>query len=270
MPADTDHCNGHNATQAHQNSDIPGCDRCRDRPPLPFTFSFAFQPIVSASQKKTVAYEALVRGINGEPAGTIFQHVNDDNLYQFDQACRVTAIKKAVEIGLADQDALLNLNFTPNAVYQPELCIRTTLEAARKYGFPLEKIVFEVTEGEEVKDKQHLVNIIDAYKKMGFKTAIDDFGAGYSGLNLLADYEPDTIKLDRELIIDIHQHPRKQAIIRGIIMVCEELNLELLAEGVELQEEYEWLRDQGIDLFQGFYFARPGFETLPEVSASQF
>ncbi|WP_245832249.1 EAL domain-containing protein [Oceanospirillum sanctuarii] len=251
-------------------SGFPVCDRCRDKPPLPFTFSFAFQPIVSASQQKTVAYEALVRGINGEPAGTIFQHVSEENLYQFDQACRVTAIKKAVEIGLAEQDARLNLNFTPNAVYQPELCIRTTLEAAKKYGFPLEKIVFEVTEGEEVRDKQHLVNIIDAYKKMGFRTAIDDFGAGYSGLNLLADYEPETIKLDRELIIDIHKHPRKQAIIRGIIMVCDELNLELLAEGVELREEYEWLRNQGIDLFQGFYFARPGFEALPEVSASQF
>lgn len=266
MNTDTDSCQ-----DAQQLQDVPTCDRCRDKPPLPFTFSFAFQPIVSARQKKIVSYEALVRGVNGEPAGTIFQHVNDDNLYQFDQACRVTAIKKSVELGLNNlPDTRLNLNFTPNAVYQPELCIRTTLTAAKQYGFPLDKIVFEVTEGEEVRDKKHLVNIIDAYKKMGFKTAIDDFGAGYSGLNLLADYEPDTIKLDRELIIDIHEHPRKQAIIRGIIMVCRELNLELLAEGVELKEEYDWLRDQGIDLFQGFYFARPGFECLPEVAQALY
>ena len=266
MNTDVDSCL---AQQKEQG--FPACDRCRDMACLPFTFSFAFQPIVSASQQKTVSYEALVRGINGEPAGTIFQHVNEANLYQFDQACRVTAIKKAVEIGLNEQTGtLLNLNFTPNAVYQPELCIRTTLAAAEKYGFPLEKIVFEVTEGEEVRDKQHLVNIIDSYKKIGFKTAIDDFGAGYSGLNLLADYEPDTIKLDRELIIDIHEHPRKQAIIRGIIMVCRELNLELLAEGVELREEYQWLRGEGIDLFQGFYFARPGFECLPEVAPELF
>ena len=238
------------------------CDRCRDLPPLPFTFSFAFQPIVRASSQEIVSYEALVRGINGEPAGSIFEHVNEENLYQFDQACRVTAIKKAVELGLNTQ---LNLNFTPNAVYEPQLCIRTTLAAAERYGFPLDKIVFEVTEGEEVKDKQHLVNIIEAYKKMGFHTAIDDFGAGYSGLNLLADYEPDVIKLDRELIIDIHQHPRKQAIIKGIILVCRELNLELLAEGIELEQEYRWLKEQGIDLFQGYYFARPGFECLPYV-----
>lgn len=265
MSTDTSSCQDQSISEK-----LPACDRCRDRPPLSFTFSFAFQPIVSARQKRVISYEALVRGINGEPAGTIFQHVNDGNLYQFDQACRVTAIKKAVEVGLAEQDARLNLNFTPNAVYQPELCIRTTLEAAKRYGFPLERIVFEVTEGEEVRDKQHLVNIINSYKKIGFKTAIDDFGAGYSGLNLLADYEPDTIKLDRELIIDIHKHPRKQAIIRGIIMVCRELNMELLAEGVELREEYQWLFGEGIDLFQGYYFARPGFECLPEVCSGLF
>ncbi|WP_036565506.1 EAL domain-containing protein [Oceanospirillum beijerinckii] len=253
--------------QKAKHSSQISCDRCKDLPPLPFTFSFAFQPIVRASTREIISYEALVRGINGEPAGSIFQHVNEDNLYQFDQACRVTAIKKAVELGL---DKQLNLNFTPNAVYQPELCIRTTLEAAKKYGFPLEKIVFEVTEGEEVKDKQHLVNIIEAYKKMGFQTAIDDFGAGYSGLNLLADYEPDIIKLDRELIINIHQHPRKQAIIKGIILVCQELSLELLAEGIELQEEYLWLKEQGIDLFQGYYFARPGFECLPEIPSERY
>lgn len=244
-----------------------GCDNCKDKKPLPFTFSFAFQPIVSARQKQVVSYEALVRGVNGEPAYTIFAHVNDDNLYQFDQACRVTAIKKAVELGMT---TYLNLNFTPNAVYQPELCIRTTLSAAEHYGFPLDKIIFEVVEGEEVKDKQHLVNIINAYKKMGFKTAIDDFGAGYSGLNLLVDYEPNIIKLDRELIIDIHQHKRRQAIIRGIILVCQELGLELLAEGVEKKEEYLWLKAQGIDLFQGYYFAKPAFEQLVCVDPMLF
>ena len=248
-------------------SELPSCDRCRNLAPLPFSFSFAFQPIVRASTRSIESYEALVRGTDGEPAGTIFQHIDETNMYQFDQACRVTAIKKAVELNLKTR---LNLNFTPNAVYEPHLCIRTTLEAANRYGFPLEQIVFEVTEGEEVRDKQHLVRIINSYKAMGFRTAIDDFGAGYSGLNLLADYEPDTIKLDRELITDIHMHPRKQAIIKGIILVCHELKLELLAEGIELKEEYLWLKGQGIDLFQGYYFARPGFESLPEVDIEKF
>lgn len=250
-----------------QHQALPACDRCRDRAPLSFTFSFAFQPIVRASTGTIHAYEALVRGTAGEPASRVFQHVNDDNLYQFDQACRVTAIRKAVELGL---DRYLNLNFSPNAVYEPSLCIRTTLKAAQQYGFPLDKLVFEVTEGEQVRDKQHLANIINSYKEMGFKTAIDDFGAGYSGLNLLADYEPDTIKLDRELIVDIHLHKRKQAIVKGIVLVCRELGLELLAEGIELREEYLWLRSQGIDLFQGFYFARPGFEALPVVPQEKF
>jgi EAL domain-containing protein (putative c-di-GMP-specific phosphodiesterase class I) len=244
-----------------------GCGQCRDGDQSPFSLSFAFQPIVRASTRSVVSYDALARGPEGQGFAYVKEQINEENLYHFDQTCRVRAIEIATRLGLSVD---LNINFTPNAVYRPELCIRTTLEAAKKYGFPLERIHFEVTEGEEVHEKSHLVGIIEAYKKLGFTTAIDDFGAGFSGLNLLAEFQPDYIKIDRALIDFIDQKPVKQAIIEGVLLTCSKLNIGVLAEGVERREEYEWLRDNGVDLFQGYYFAYPGFEKLPEVDHSLF
>jgi EAL domain-containing protein (putative c-di-GMP-specific phosphodiesterase class I) len=243
------------------------CKQCVNAAQLGFDFSFAFQPIVRASTRKIVAYEALARGTAGEGFMEVFKNVTEENLYRFDQACRVKAIRKAAELGMT---VALNINFTPNAVYKPELCIRTTLAAAKEYNFPVKNISFEVTEGEEVVDKNHLIGIIREYQSLGFSTAIDDFGAGYAGLNLLADFQPDYIKIDRALIDYVDQSPARQAIIKGTLLTCSLLDIGVLAEGVERVEEYRWLRDQGIDLFQGYYFARPGFEHLPEVDPALF
>lgn len=239
------------------------CRQCVNTRPLGFDFSFAFQPIIRASSREIVSYEALARGTQGEPFPHVWRQVDETNLYRFDQACRVKAIKLATELDLRTK---LNINFSPNAVYKPELCIRTTLEAAREYGFPLERIQFEVTEGEEIKEKSHLVSIIQTYADLGFGTAIDDFGAGFSGLTLLAEFQPDCIKVDRNLIEGIDTHPSRQAILDGIILTCDKLGIEVLGEGVERIEEYQWLKNAGVDLFQGFYFARPAFEELPLVS----
>lgn len=235
------------------------CAQCSQGAGLDFDFSFAFQPIVDAEQKTVWSYEALVRGTHGEPAYTVLDRLIDDNLYRFDQACRVKVVELAAKLGMRTR---LNINFYPNAVYKAELCIRTTLAVAKANDFPLENIVFEITEGEKVRDEAHLIDIINTYRHLGFTMAIDDFGAGYAGLNLLATYQPDYIKLDMLLVRDIHHHRPRQAIIRGIAQVCRELNIELIAEGVEQREEYQFLRDTGVRLFQGYYFAKPAFESL--------
>lgn len=243
------------------------CAECAGGAGLDFDFTMAFQPIVDISSREVFAYEALVRGLGNEPAGEVFRNVNDANRYRFDQTCRIKAIELAAELGLP---CLLSINFMPNAVYRPELCIRTTLAAATTYGFPIERIIFEVTEGERVTDHEHLRNIIQHYQHRGFLTAIDDFGAGHSGLNLLAEFQPDIVKLDMALIRDIDSNRNRQAITRGIVQFCKELSIRIIAEGVETREELACLEDAGITLFQGFYFARPGFCTLPEVPASIF
>src|SRR6056297_1963031 len=190
------------------------CAECAAGAGLDFDFTMAFQPIVDVSSREVFAYEALVRGLGNEPAGEVFRNVNDENRYRFDQACRIKAIELAAELGLP---CLLSINFMPNAVYRPELCIRTTLAAATTYGFPIERIIFEVTEGEQVTDHEHLRGIIQHYQQRGFLTAIDDFGAGHSGLNLLAEFQPDIVKLDMALIRGLDGDRSRQAITRGMV-----------------------------------------------------
>ncbi len=243
-------------------SSAPDCQGCSSQDNLGFDFSMAFQPIVDVRTKTIFAYEALVRGLTNEPASSILSQINEDNRYRFDQACRVKAIQWAARLGMT---TYLSINFLPNAVYQAETCIRTTLQASQEYGFPANHIIFEVTEGEKIHDRDHLNQIFDAYKKLGFKTAIDDFGAGYSGLNLLAEFQPDIIKLDMALIRNIHEDQVRRAIVVGIMHVCQEIACEVIAEGVESRSELQTLRAMGIHLFQGFYFAKPVFESLATI-----
>lgn len=241
--------------------DLP-CQQCARAPRLGFDFTMAFQPIVDVGAGRVFAYEALVRGRNGEGAGSIIAQVNDDNRYRFDQLCRIKAVQLAARLGI---DCRLSINFLPNAVYEPSHCIRTTMAAAEAANLPVNRIIFEVTEVEKIRDHDHLRRIFQYYQASGFGTAIDDFGAGYAGLGLLAEFQPDYIKLDMQLIRDIDQRPPKQAIVRGTLATAADLGIEVIAEGIESSGEFEFLRDLGVTKFQGYLFARPGFETLPEV-----
>lgn len=239
------------------------CRGCSDENALDFDFTMAFQPIIDFRKREIFAQEALVRGLNQESAGEIISKVNDENLYKFDQTCRVKAVRLASELKI---DSNLSINFLPNAVYHPENCLRTTLKAASDYNFPLEKIIFEITEVEKVNSNAHLKYIVTEYQRQGFKTAIDDFGAGYSGLNLLATFQPDFLKLDMELTRNIDSDRIKQAIVKGIIHVAEDLGIAIIAEGIETKNELAALEDFGINLFQGYYFAKPAFESLAEIA----
>lgn len=224
-----------------------------------FSFVMAFQPVVDTRVEKIYAYEALVRGPNGESAASILAQVTNENRYAFDQACRVKAIETAAKLKL---DRRLNINFLPNAVYHPEACLQMTLMAARQQGFPLDLITFEFTEDEQIMDRAHLQSIIETYKKNGFQTALDDFGAGYAGLSLLADFQPDTIKIDRCLVDHIDTNLPRQAVVSGVLRTAQLLGLDIVAEGVERREELAVLQEMGIHRFQGFLFARPALERL--------
>lgn len=239
------------------------CDACASGERLPFQFSYAYQPIVDLNTRQIYAHEALVRGPQGESAGSVLSHINEENRYRFDQACRVKAIKIAAALSM---ETRLSINFLPNAIYKPELCIRTTLEAARAQGFPIDRIIFESVEGERIADGKRLAAILREYKRIGFLTAIDDFGAGFAGLNLLADFQPDIIKLDMELIRNINQNRARQAIVRGVMRICEELYIEVIAEGVETIDECLCLQAMGVKLIQGYLFSKPLFEACATPS----
>ncbi|OEE33274.1 diguanylate phosphodiesterase [Vibrio genomosp. F10 str. ZF-129] len=239
------------------------CGHCRNDEPLDFDFTMAFQPIVNCQTESIFGYEALVRGLNNESAYSIISKVNDDNRYLFDQLCRIKAIALAAKLNIS---SMLSINFLPNAIYQPERCIRTTLEAALKYDFPVEQIMFEFTEVERIEDSTHVQRIVAYYKSLGFKTAIDDFGSGYSGLNLLADFQTNIVKLDMGLIRNIHTDKARQSIVLNCLNIFSDLNITPLVEGIESVDEYLWLKEAGVELMQGYYFAKPAFESLPVVN----
>lgn len=240
-----------------------GCRACREQGVAP-EFTMAFQPIVDLATGGVYAHEALVRPIGGGGAGQILEQVTELNRYAFDQACRVKAITLAARLGM---QSLLSINFLPNAVYQPAACIRATLEAAERTRFRLDHIIFEVTEAEPSRDPAHLAGIFAEYKRHGMLTAIDDFGAGHSGLNLLAQFQPDIIKIDMALTRDIHSDRTRRVIVRSIALMCAELGVTVIAEGIESAEEALCLRELGIQRLQGYYFARPEIERLPAVRA---
>lgn len=246
----------------HHLLDETSCSNCASDDKLGFDFTMAFQPIVNLNTRQIFGYEALVRGLNNESAYSIISQVNDDNRYAFDQNCRVKAIALASKLGL---DSMLSINFLPNAIYQPERCIRTTFAAAKQYGFPTERIMFEFTETEKIEDSAHIKRIVEYYRALGFMTAIDDFGAGYAGLGLLANFQTNIIKLDMALIRNVDQDKVRQSIVKNTLNMLRELNITCLAEGIETEGEMTWLKDIGIELMQGYLFAKPGFECLPEV-----
>lgn len=240
------------------------CAGCGTTQRLGFQFDYAYQPIVDVASRCTYAHEALVRGPAGEGAPSVLSQVTAHNRYRFDQACRVKAIKTAAELGMKER---LSINFLPKPVYDPEVCIRTTLEAARTHGFPTDRIIFEVTEGEHVEDGPWLATILRAYKRYGFLTAIDDFGAGYAGLTLLADFTPDIIKLDMALVRGVDASKSRQAIARGMVRVCRELDVQVIAEGVETPAERDFFLGEGVTLMQGYLFARPEFRAITSAAS---
>nr|WP_316642454.1 EAL domain-containing protein [uncultured Roseateles sp.] len=256
--------------QAAQASDfIPleaedkACGDCGSGERLGFQFSYAYQPIVDVETRGIFAHEALVRGPAGESAGSVLSQVTDANRYRFDQACRAKAIKTAARLNM---QSTLSINFMPNAIYRPELCIRATLAAARQHGFPIERIMFETVEGERIDDGKWLAEILREYQRIGFLTAIDDFGAGFAGLNLLADFQPDIVKLDMALVRGIHANKPRQAIARGVVRICSELGIRIIAEGVETVDEARCLQDMGVRLLQGYLFSKPLFEACGEAA----
>ncbi|MCX7692822.1 MAG: EAL domain-containing protein [Tepidimonas taiwanensis] len=117
----------------------------------------SFQPIVDVERREVFAYEALVRGVHGESAGQALASVGPEQLYSFDQTCRVLAIETAQRLSMPCR---LSINFLPNAVYDPATCIRLTLAAAQKVGFSPQRLIFEMTEVEKIRDQQHALSSV--------------------------------------------------------------------------------------------------------------
>ncbi|ABM04791.1 regulatory protein for cyclic-di-GMP, EAL domain protein [Psychromonas ingrahamii 37] len=227
-------------------------------------YTHAFQPIINIDAGKVVSYEVLLRGKHNEPPGFIFDQVPTESLMEFDQANRERAIKQASNLGL---ECSLNLNFTPGSIlFEGGKYVEETIAVSQYHGIDAKQLVIEMTECEAINTASELSNVLNKLRRTGVTIALDDFGSGYAGLNLLVDVQPDLIKLDMYLLRNIDKNGPRQAIVRAIFDVCLDLGIDVLAEGVETEEEFDFLNKLGVSLYQGYLFAKPGFESFPPVS----
>ncbi len=223
-------------------------------------FSFAFQPIVEAGSGHVLAYEALIRGPHNEPASHVLAGLKGARLSRLDESARAVALELAARLGL---DCGLSLNLLPESHARSATSVASTLEAAECCGIGASRIILEIVESQIIHNVRGFASTIDALRGSGVRIAFDDFGAGYAGLSLLAELQPEIIKLDMELVRGIDQRGPRQAIVRGILRTCLDLGIDVVAEGVETSAEYLWCREEGIELFQGHLIAEPGFQRLP-------
>jgi len=227
-----------------------------------------FQPIIKADDRSIYGYEALIRGVkaNGElvfPDVLFEKSTRNDLNFKLDRLCRESALKTAAVKQITQK---VFINFIPTAIYDPEFCLSSTVKWAKQLEFDPKNIIFEVVETEAVKDKEHLSNILKFYQKQGFEIALDDVGEGYSSLNMLIKLRPNIIKIDRNIIQDIHKDELKQSTYRALYNLAKENGIKVLAEGVESSFELEAIESIGVDLIQGYYFGRPSAEPLRKLS----
>jgi EAL domain-containing protein (putative c-di-GMP-specific phosphodiesterase class I) len=219
-----------------------------------------FQPIVLADDPGRVfGYECLVRGLT--PAGALvwprelFAAARGaDLLPPLDRQARLTAIRTAARYAGWNH---LFLNFHSSSLHHPGYCLRTTVEAVAEAGLDPARVVFEVVEDEEVRDPEHLLEALEVYRRAGFRVALDDVGAGYNSLNLLARLRPDFVKLDMGLVRGVDHDPYKARVAGKLLELTRELRVRTVAEGVETIAEWDWVRNAGADYAQGYLFARP-------------
>lgn len=219
----------------------------------------AFQPIVHCARPGEIyAYECLLRGNDAGrvvyPGELLDIAQGADLLFQLDLAARRTAIREAERFGLKCK---IFINFTPTSIYDPRFCLQSTVRAIKEAGIAPHQVVFEVIESAHVTDISHLCSILDFYRQHGFGVALDDIGSGYSSLNMLHRLRPDYIKLDMELIRDVHKDAYKAVIAGKLLETARALGIQTVAEGIETAEEYQWCVQHGADYGQGYYFARP-------------
>ena len=222
-------------------------------------YTFAYQPIINIKTGQIISYEALIRGLDNTSAEQVLKQVSPAEMHKFDEQSRILAIELAASMGIS---TLLNLNFLPLSLETSPTAITSILSAAERCNLRTDHIVLEILEREIISDFDRFKKTVNAHRGAGLFFAIDDFGAGHAGLNLLAEFQPEFIKLDMHLVRDVDRKGPRQAIVRGIARTCLDLGIDIIAEGVETEEEYRWLLGEGIYLYQGRLFAAPAFEKL--------
>ncbi|MEY4980191.1 MAG: hypothetical protein RLZZ352_2461 [Pseudomonadota bacterium] len=224
---------------------------------------FALQPIVHTRDQRISSVEALLRGPQGESPQSVLAGVPPEVMYSFDLYSKADAIALAASLRL---DCTLSVNLLPNSLVSQTDAVDFLVAQCQRLHWPLNRLLVEVTEEEAITHIEAFRHAVQRLRASGIQVAIDDFGAGHAGLSLLAEFQPDTLKLDKRIIQNVHTSGPRQAIVRSIVEFCFCLGITVVAEGVERREEWQWLHSAGVRRFQGYWFARPGFQCVPAIA----
>lgn len=225
---------------------------------------FAFQPIVDPFARRVAAWEALIRTPTGGSPSEYFSAFGGDAIYHADIQSKKLAFRLASALGIGKES--LSINLLPMSLVTVPNAVNFLLSEIEASGLIPEQVIVEVTEDEIISRADEFAAEVRKLKAAGISLALDDFGAGFAGLSLLSKFQPDKIKIDREIIRDVHKSGPKQAIMHAIIKCCASLEIAVIAEGVEKAEEWMWLEAAGLSQFQGYLFARPQFNGFPAIS----
>ncbi|MBJ9238226.1 diguanylate phosphodiesterase [Citrobacter braakii] len=227
-------------------------------------FSFAFQPIIDPMSQRVIALEALIRGKDGETPAAYFDKFKPEDVYTADLQSKKTAFAMASALRLNHK--MLSLNLLPMTLVNKPDAVSFLINEIAAHGLVPEQIIVEFTESEVISRFDTFAQAVKSLKAAGICVAIDHFGAGFAGLQLLSRFQPDRIKISRELITDVHKSGPRQAIIQAIIKCCASLEIMISAVGVEKPEEWMWLESAGIEIFQGNLFAKACLNGIPSVA----
>jgi EAL domain-containing protein (putative c-di-GMP-specific phosphodiesterase class I) len=217
-----------------------------------------YQPIVSWSRRKVIAYEALLRSSEKtlpHPGALLDAATRLGQLQELGRKIRSAAIAPLARL---PEDVALYLNLHPSDLLDPLL-----FERKSELSQVASRIVLEVTERASLDEIPDVRGRIRSLRELGFRIALDDLGAGYAGLTSFALLAPDVVKLDMALVRDVHLEPTKRTVIKTMTSMCQELGLLVTAEGIESPDERDALLRLGCDVMQGYLFAKPG-EAFPE------
>ena len=222
------------------------------------------QPIVSLHNGSVFGYEALGRGPAGSPLESpealMRCATKHCRLFAVEYLFRDAALVAARQI----QPGLhVFINVNPNIIHETQFRSGLTKERLQEYSLSAEHVVFELTEREAVKHPENFKRMLAHYTGQGYHIAIDDAGAGYSGLNLISDVRPHFIKLDMRLIRGIDTDTTRQALVRGMQEFAKLTNTRLIAEGIETEAELATLIRLGVPLGQGYFMQRPSPTVQP-------
>lgn len=230
-----------------------------------------FQPIVALDRQSIHGYEGLVRGpehsLLHKPNVLFAAAAKYQRLAELDFLCHKMIARQFAKLKLK---GLLFLNIDPGTPSDPGFIPGQTLVYLKSYAIDPERVVIEITETRPIPEWSVCRTALQHYRQLGFRVALDDLGTGYSSLKLWSELRPDLVKLDREFIQDVDQDATKRQFIHSLLEIAKSQNCQIVAEGIEHKREYAALRQLGITLAQGRYFAAPTATPTPTLDPRLF